>query len=165
LPFGKTLRDEDLHPPALGADHVLAETAINGLSPIASDELPVKPSRAVRPDLRFQIEGWEDSDGQCPPSLRVVLGGALLESLGDDPIVGINALDHAGAAQGLQPAHTRLGCAARRGSVGVVLPASSRSERVDEEGNGHAYRRTRYSSRVCGGGGLGERQTQAARTH
>ena len=38
------------------------------------------------------------------------------------------------------------GCAARRGSVGVVLPASSRSERVDEEGSGHAHHRTRYSS-------------------
>ena len=38
----------------------------------------------------------------------IILGGALLEIIGDDPVVGVNPLDDTGAPQGFQPAHMRL---------------------------------------------------------
>ena len=54
-------------------------------------------------------------------------GSALLEILGEDPIVGINALDDAGAPQGFQPAHMRLNVAAI-----VVIRHADRLSRLCE---------------------------------
>src|SRR5215471_18911009 len=51
----------------------------------------------------------------------------------------------------------RMRC--ERGSVGVVLPASSRST-IENGGYGHADHWTRYSPRLCRGGGVERRQAQ-----
>jgi hypothetical protein len=49
-----------------------------------------------------------------------------------------------------------------RGSVGVVLPASSRLQPSPEGGSRHAHHRTGHPSRFRQGGGMGGRQAQAA---
>src|SRR5690606_8665520 len=53
----------------------------------------------------FQPGGGEDADIGLPVAAGVIGGGAALEVVGDAPLVGVDPLGDAGAAERLQPAH------------------------------------------------------------
>ena len=85
--------------------HLLAEASPRPEACVFRNKLPIQPGRAVAADLPVKVEHRQCADREILGSGRRVIGHAPLGDVGGDfPVVGVDALDMAGAAQGFQPA-------------------------------------------------------------
>ena len=86
-------------------------------------------------DLGFKVQAGKQAKGRAAAALGIILCGAGLEVFWDAPMVGVDPLDDAGAAQRLQPSHVAL-------DIGVVVAAWH----ADAAGLGHGAVQARDDS-------------------
>lgn len=92
--------DESLLAPVERGVHLLAEAGIGDGQMVLYDQLPVELSRAVASHLAVEVEGGQGADGEVLGPGRGVIGHAPFEDvLRDFPVVGVDPLDMARAAQ------------------------------------------------------------------
>ncbi len=81
---------------------MLAESGFGERRALARGQFAVKPGRSVACNLLFEIEGGEDADRDLRAALRVMARRSRHEILRNAPMVGVDALDDASAAQRFQ---------------------------------------------------------------
>jgi hypothetical protein len=68
--------------------------------PLVSDKLSVEPGRPIAANLPFEVECGKRANGEVPGSAGGIIGHAALDDVvGDFPVVSVDALDMAGAAE------------------------------------------------------------------
>jgi hypothetical protein len=96
---------ESLRAPIEGVVHLLAEAGPGKRKMVACDKLPVEPGRAIAAHLAVEVQRGQRAVAEILRTAGSVIGNAPLgDVVGDSPMVGVDALDMAGPAQGFQPA-------------------------------------------------------------
>jgi hypothetical protein len=84
---------------------LFAEPKPRSRDPVAADELPIEPGRAVACHLLIQVVAGEDFHVRLATALGVVSQGALLEIVRNEPAVRAETLNDPRPPERLQAAH------------------------------------------------------------
>jgi hypothetical protein len=120
------LPDQLVGAPIDGLTHLRPESSRGERAAVAGDKLPVEPGRAVARHLPVEIVGREDTHLDLGPLGGVMGGCAGLEVLRDEPAVGPDPLDDAGAAKGFEASDVSV-------DLGVEVSAPDREIAVHGE--------------------------------